>query len=123
MQTPRGFTLIELLVVMALIALLASIAYPRFFGGIDRAREAVLKQDLYLMREAIGHYYQDHFHYPESMEALVAERYLRRLPVDPVTERSDSWEPVAAEGGQPGIIDVRSGSDRRSSDGSLYSEW
>src|SRR4051812_6749650 len=91
----RGFTLLELLIAMALVAMLLSLAVPRYLGSVDKAREAVLKQDLAVMRDAIDKYFGDHGRYPNSLDDMVGARYLRQVPVDPVTGRADSWKLVA----------------------------
>ena len=120
----RGFTLIELLVVMAIIAVLLSLAVPRYFGCMDRSKEAVLKEDLFQLRDAIGKYYGDKGKYPESLEALATEKYLRKVPVDPITESATTWVVVAPEDPQKGAVyDVKSGAQGKASDGSVYSEW
>jgi general secretion pathway protein G len=123
MRTRGGFTLIELMVVLAIIALLLTIAVPRYFGSLEKSKEAVLKEDLYQIRDAIGKYYGDKARYPESLEALAIEKYLRAIPVDPLTESAATWVvvPPADPGG--GVSDVRSGAAGRSSDGSSYAEW
>ena len=118
-----GFTLIELMVVLAIIALLLTIAMPRYFGSLEKSKEAVLKEDLFQMRDAIGKYYGDKARYPETLEALAAEKYLRRIPVDPLTESAVTWVVVPATGIAAGVSDVRSGAQGRSSDGSSYAEW
>jgi general secretion pathway protein G len=119
-----GFTLIELLVVMAIIAVLLTLAVPRYFGSLDRSKEAVLREDLFQLRDAIGKYYGDKGKYPESLEALAAEKYLRKVPVDPITESATTWVVVAPEDPQKGgVYDVKSGAQGKSSDGSVYSEW
>lgn len=124
MRARSGFTLIELLVVMAIIAVLLTLAVPRYFGSLDRSKEAVLKEDLYQLRDAIGKYYGDKGRYPESLEALATERYLRKIPVDPVTESATSWVVVAPEDLQKGAVyDVKSGAQGKASDGSAYAEW
>lgn len=123
-MTRRGFTLIELLVVMAIIALLLAVALPRYFQHLESSRETILKQDLAVMRDAIDKYNGDTGRYPESLETLVEARYLRALPVDPITERADTWQPVAppdAESG--GVYDVRSGAPGTARDGTPYAEW
>ena len=125
---PRGFTLIELLLVLVLIALLASLAAPVVTGSLGRAKEAALKEDLYILRKAIDDYYADNGSYPAELEILLQKRYLRKIPVDPITERRDSWTLVRAEGSsrdtwESGIIDVRSGSDGTSTGGTPYKEW
>jgi general secretion pathway protein G len=120
----RGFTLIELLVVMAIIAVLLTLAVPRYFGSMDRSKEAVLKEDLFQLRDAIGKYYGDKGKYPESLETLATEKYLRTVPVDPITESATSWVVVAPEDPQKGAVyDVKSGAQGKASDGSVYSDW
>jgi general secretion pathway protein G len=122
---PRpGFTLIELLVVMAIIAVLLTLAVPRYFGSLDRSKEAVLKEDLFQLRDAIGKYYGDKGKYPESLEALATEKYLRKVPVDPITESATTWVVVAPEDPQKGAVyDVKSGAQGKASDGSVFAEW
>jgi general secretion pathway protein G len=123
-RSRRGFTLIELLVVMAIIAVLLTLAVPRYFGSMDRSKEAVLKEDLFQLRDAIGKYYGDKGKYPESLEALATEKYLRKVPVDPITESASTWVVVAPEDPQKGAVyDVKSGAQGKASDGSVYSEW
>jgi general secretion pathway protein G len=120
----RGFTLIELLVVFAVIATLLTLALPRYFGSLDKSKEAVLKENLYQMREAISRYYADKGKYPQSLEALVDEKYLRKLPLDPVTESAATWIMVQpADPEKSGIYDVRSGAPGRSLAGTEYAEW
>jgi general secretion pathway protein G len=123
-RSRTGFTLIELLVVMTIIAILLTLAVPRYFGSMDRSKEAVLKEDLYQLRDAIGKYYGDKGKYPESLDALAAEKYLRKVPVDPITESSTTWLTVPPEDPQKGsVFDVRSGAQGRAGDGSAYSDW
>ena len=117
----RGFTLIELLVVMAIIATLLSIVAPRYFTHLDRAREAALRETLVVVRDAIDKFHGDTGRYPESLEELVSRRYLRTLPIDPVSESSETWIllPPPAEPAEPtdpadtqaasGVWDIRSG--------------
>lgn len=120
----RGFTLIELLVVMALISLLLSIAVPRYFGHVDKAREAVLRQNLAQMRDAIDKHYSDLGQYPDTLAELVAKKYLRKVPVDPITDRADTWIAVPAEKVENGkLFDVRSGATGNARDGSDYGTW
>jgi general secretion pathway protein G len=124
MHSRKGFTLIELLVVMTIIALLLTIAVPRYFGSLDKSKEAVLKEDLYQLRDAIGKYYGDKGRYPETLDALAAEKYLRKVPVDPMTDSAASWVVVAPEDPQKGgVYDVKSGAQGKSNDGSAYAEW
>ena len=125
-RSSLGFTLIELIVVMAIVALLVSVAAPRYLHSIDRAREATLRTSLAVMREAIDRYAADRGRYPETLQALVDARYLRALPEDPMTGRRDAWvllapPPDAVLQGQ--VSDVRSGAAGRARDGALYAEW
>ena len=116
--------MIELLVVMAIIALLLSLAIPRYFGSLERSKEAVLREDLFQLRDAIGKYYGDKGKYPESLEALASEKYLRKVPVDPITESAATWVIVPPEDPQKGgVYDVKSGAQGKASDGSVYAEW
>lgn len=121
----RGFTLIELLVVIVIIATLLTIAAPRYFAHLDRAREATLRQTLAVMRDAIDKFHADTGSYPEGLDELVAKRYLRALPLDPVTESRDTWlalpPPTAAARGR--LYDVRSGAPGNAADGTPYEEW
>ena len=120
----RGFTLIELMVVMAIVATLLTLALPRYFGSLDKSKEAVLKENLYQMREAISRYYADKGKYPESLDALSAEKYLRKVPLDPITESAATWLLVQPEDPQKGgVYDVRSGAQGKSRDGSEFSQW
>jgi general secretion pathway protein G len=130
-----GFTLLELIIVIAIIGILATIAMPKLLHTPDRAKEAVLRTDLRTFRDVIDQYYADKGKYPETLEALVDDGYLRAIPVDPMTKSADSWvveyeEPkldaVAPESEgevQPGVMDVHSGSEQTGSDGRPYSEW
>jgi general secretion pathway protein G len=119
-----AFTLIELLVVMAALGLLLAIAAPRYVEHVDRARESVLRQNLVGMRDAIDKFYADRARYPADLQELVQQRYLRTLPIDPVTERTDSWVLVPPSG-QPGgaVADVRSGAQGFGRDGTNYAKW
>src|SRR5205823_14843099 len=118
------FTLIELLMVMAIIALLLTLAIPRYFGSLERSKEAVLREDLFQLRDAIGKYYGDKGKYPDSLDALASEKYLRKVPVDPITESAATWVVVSPEDPQKGgVVDVKSGAQGKASDGSVYSEW
>jgi general secretion pathway protein G len=120
----RGFTLIELLVVMSIIALLLTIAVPRYFRTMERSRETVLHQDLAVLREAIDKHFGDYGQYPDSLGALVERRYIRAVPVDPFTSSVVSWRPVVSEDpDHPGIRDVASGAEGTASDGTRYAEW
>lgn len=121
----RGFTLIELMVVMAVLATLLTIAIPRYMDGVTRSREAALKESLRTMRDAIDKHAADTGRYPESLDELVTKRYLRRTPVDPVTEDSTTWivipPPQDSLAGK--VADVRSGAPGQALDGTDYGEW
>lgn len=123
-----GWTLIELTIVISLISILAAIALVGYRNALTRAREAVLQEDLFRMREAIDQHYADRGEYPASLADLVAAGYLRAVPEDPFTRSSDSWQTEAAEfdAANPfaqGIYDVRSGSEGTALDGTPHSEW
>ncbi len=120
----RGFTLIELLVVMAIIAMLLTLAVPRYFGSVQRSKEAVLKQDLAQIRETLDKYYGDVGKYPETLDDLVTRKYLRSIPRDPITESNLTWETIPPEDPDKGAVyDVHSGAEGGGADGSLYKEW
>jgi general secretion pathway protein G len=119
-----GFTLIELLVVMAALGVLLAIAAPRYVEHVDRAREVTLKQNLASLRDAIDKFYADRARYPTDLRELVQQRYLRQVPLDPVTDRSDSWIVVPPTGQNGGAVaDVRSGALGTAHDGSTYAKW
>ena len=124
-----GFTLIELMVVMSLIVLLASIGLAVYANSVIRAKESVLKEDLFRMRDAIDQYYADKGKYPGSLQDLVSDKYLRALPADPFTNSADTWREIPSEPdptnptAQPGVYDVRSGSEQKALDGTNYADW
>ena len=123
-QPAAGFTLIELLVVMAIIATLLTLALPRYFGSVDRSKEAVLKQDLAVMRDTIDKYYADTGRYPDSLDDLVSKKYLRNIPVDPLTESAGTWAVLAPPDPKKGLVyDVKSGAPGTASDGTSYGDW
>lgn len=120
----RGFTLVEVLVVLAIVALLASLAVPRFFGGLQRAREAALVENLRVMRVAIDRFEADRGRLPESLDELVRARYLTKVPMDPVTESDRTWVlKPSPESGRPGVVDVMSGARGVADDGRAYSAF
>ena len=125
-RRPRGFTLIELIVVMAIVALLASIAAPRYFNSLQKARETALHTSLNVMRDAIDQYAADKGRYPESLEELATARYIREIPEDAITGSRDGWVTLTppTDAQLPGQVwDVRSGAAGRAGDGSLYADW
>jgi general secretion pathway protein G len=120
----RGFTLIELLVVMAIIAVLLTLAVPRYFGRVDAANEAVLRDDLHQMRDALDKYYGDNNRYPDKLQDLVTRSYLRRIPPDPITGSDKTW--IAVPPKDPalgGVADVHSGAQGNGRDGTPYKTW
>ncbi|MBQ0935104.1 type II secretion system protein [Ideonella paludis] len=125
MRKATGFTLIELLVVMAVLALLTTLAVPRYVEHVDRARERVLKQNLITLRETIDKFYADRARYPANLQELVTQRYLREVPTDPVTERFDTWQQLPPPGQSAGqaVFDVRSGAPGAGRDGVPYAQW
>jgi general secretion pathway protein G len=119
-----GFTLIELLVVLVIVATLLTLAVPRYFGSIDKSKETVLKENLNQLRDAISRYQADKGRYPESLDTLASERYLRKVPLDPVTDSSTTWVIVSPPDPQKsGIYDVKSGAQGKALDGTEYAQW
>ena len=124
-----GFTLMELLVVVSLIIILSTMGMTQYRASVIHGREAVLKEDLFHLRDAIDQYYADKGQYPESLSALVSEGYMRRVPEDPMTKSADTWQAVPAEPDlnnptfEPGVYDVKSGSDGTALDGTKYADW
>jgi len=120
----KGFTLVELLVVLAILMLLTTIAVPRYFSGVDRAKEAALKQDLSAVRESLDKFYGDQSRYPNSLDELVERKYLRAVPIDPLTDSASTWVITPPSGNLPGAVyDLHSGSPASASDGSAYADW
>jgi len=130
-QKRKGFTLIELIIVFTLIGILVGLGLPQYRNALKRAREAVLKEDLYQMRELLNQYYTDQWKYPSSLQVLVDEKYLMKIPIDPITKSSETWVEVydtlteddLITGVEPGVIDVLSGSDEKALDGTPYNTW
>ncbi len=128
-RNARGFTLIELMVVMTIIVTLATIGMVQYRQSVQFARESVLRDDLFKMRDAIDQYYADKNQYPPTLDDLVSSGYLRAMPKDPVTNSTSTWQTVQAEPDpnnpsvQPGVYDVKSGSELSGLDGSRYADW
>lgn len=119
-----GFTLIELLVVMAIIATLLSLTMPRYFHSVDKSKEAALQADLNGLRDAIDKYYSDTGKYPDTLDDLVAKKYVRSIPPDPITESNLTWLVVAPEDPVLGKVgDIKSGAPGNAMDGRPYGEW
>jgi general secretion pathway protein G len=129
MKSMRGFTLIEVLIVVTLVIVLASVGMPVYQNSIRRSREAVLKEDLFRMRDAIDQYYADKNKYPQALQDLVTDGYLREVPKDPITNSADTWTIVPAEPdpanpvAEPGVYNIKSGSEDMALDGSKYADW
>jgi general secretion pathway protein G len=128
-RSEAGFTLVELLIVLALITILATMGVVQYRNSVRHTQESVLRTDLFRMRDAIDQYYADKNKYPASLETLVTDGYMRRIPEDPVTKSADTWQTVPAEPdpsnptAEPGIYDVKSGAQGSALDGSNYSDW
>lgn len=130
-KSGRGFTLIEIIIVFALIGILVGLALPRYQHSRRRAQEAVLKEDLFVMRKLINEYYTDKGKYPASLRTLVEENYLRTLPIDPMTGSAETWQEIKDQpsyeemvpGVEFGVVDVRSGSQAKALDGTIYDTW
>ena len=125
----RGFTLIELMVVMAIVSVLLAIALPIYSKSITRAKESVLRNNLFTLRSMIDEYTVDKQKAPETLQDLVSEGYLRQIPQDPMTSSDQTWRiimedtPIGGANSAPGIFDVRSGSDKTALDGTAYADW
>ena len=129
LRRESGFTLIELLIVIALITILASMGVVQYRNSIQRTKESVLKTDLFRMRDAIDQYYADKGKYPSSLDTLVSDGYMRKIPEDPITQSADTWQTEPAEpdpsnpSSEPGIYNVKSGATGTALDGSSYADW
>lgn len=120
----RGFTLIEMLVVLSIVALLLTLATPRYFGSLEKSREVALRENLRVMRVTIDKFYGDKGRYPEALQELVEAGYLREVPMDPVTESASSWVAVPPkQSDQQGVADVRSGASGQSRDGTAFASF
>jgi general secretion pathway protein G len=129
MRNSRGFTIIELLIVMSIIVVLASMSLVQYRNSVRRSEEAVLKENLFRMRDAMDQFYADKNKWPTDLGELVSEGYIREVPTDPITKSKDTWrtKPAEPDGNNPastgGIENVFSGSEESALDGSQYSEW
>lgn len=123
-MTRKGFTLIELLVVLAIVALLLTLAVPRYFPTIDSAKETILRENLRNTRDVIDQFYTDRGRYPDSLDQLVEKHYLRALPVDPITESSETWVLVPPDDATKGsVYNIKSGAPGMDKHGKPYAEW
>ena len=124
-----GFTLVEILIVITLIFVLAGMALVQYTNSVTSAKEAVLKENLFRLRDAIDQYYADKNKYPASLDDLVTEKYIRLVPPDPMTNSTDTWQTVMSEpdplnpSAQPGVYDVKSGAEGTALNGTKYSDW
>ncbi len=119
-----GFTLIELLVVMTIIGMLLTLAVPRYFHSVDKSKETVLRENLAIMRDSLDKYYGDLGRYPDSLEDLVTKKYLRAIPIDPITQSAATWQIIAPEGLNKGAVyDIKSGATEKALDGTAYADW
>jgi len=120
----NGFTLVELLVVLSILALLLTLAVPKYFTSIEKAKDAALKQDLNTLRESLDKYYADNGQYPKTLDDLVEHKYIRKLPIDPITEKTTTWIFTPPEPPLEGdIYDIHSGSKGVAKDGTRYEDW
>ena len=129
MRRQQGFTLIELMIVMVIITILAGIGLAVYGNSVQSAKEATLRENLFRMREAIDQYHADKNRYPAALDALVEDKYIRQVPVDPFTRSADTWQTTMADpepgnpSAEPGIYNVKSGAEGTGLDGTPYSEW
>jgi len=125
-SAPRGFTLIELLIVITIIGILVTLAQPSYQRAVTSAKEAALKENLFILRDVLDQYFADNSKYPASLQDLAEKGYIRRVPRDPVTGSAETWVGVPAtdeQGQQQGIFDVKSGSEAIALDGTRYADW
>jgi general secretion pathway protein G len=120
----EGFTLIELLVVLAIISTLLTLAVPRYFSSVQRSKEVVMKENLWIMRDALDKYFSDVGRYPDQLQDLATKKYLRAIPIDPLTETATTWRVIPPDDPEKGgVYDVKSGAEGTPTGGGAYSEW
>ena len=129
LSSRRGFTLIEMLIVMAIVSLLLTIALPNYFASVDKSKDVVLRENLRVLRVSLDKFFADTGHYPQSLNELVEQRYLRTVPIDPITESSQTWITIEAKNREgremtiPGIADVKSGAQGVARNGHSYASF
>jgi general secretion pathway protein G len=120
----RGFSMIELMIALAILATILSIAVPRYFGNLESSKEGVLREDLYVMRDAIDKFYSDNGKYPDTLEDLVTKRYIRAIPIDPYTNSTHSWVVQApADAATGAVMDVHTSAPNKAHDGTWFRDW
>jgi len=120
----EGFTLIELLVVLAIISTLLTLAVPRYFSSVQRSKEVVMKENLWVMRDALDKYFSDVGRYPDQLQDLAIKKYLRAIPIDPITETTTTWRVIPPDDPEKGgVYDVKSGAEGTATGGGSYSDW
>lgn len=120
----EGFTLIELLVVLAIISTLLTLAVPRYFSSVQRSKEVVMRENLWIMRDALDKYFSDVGRYPDQLQDLATKKYLRAVPIDPLTETSTTWRVIPPDDPEKGgVYDVKSGAEGTATGGEAYSDW
>ena len=123
-QDARGFTLIELLVVLAIVSTLLTLAVPRYFSSLQKSKEVVMRENLWIMRDALDKYFGDVGRYPDQLQDLATKKYLRAVPIDPLTETSTTWRVIPPDDPEKGgVYDVKSGAEGTATGGMAYSEW
>ncbi len=124
LRAAQGYTLLELLVVMAIIAMLLSIAAPRYFNSVDKSKEAVLRENLSMTRHALDRFFGDNGKYPDTLDDLVTKKYLRSLPMDPITGNNNTWTIIPPEAADKGsVYDIKSSASGNGSDGTAFKDW
>ncbi|MEI8014164.1 MAG: prepilin-type N-terminal cleavage/methylation domain-containing protein [Nitrospira sp.] len=123
-QDARGFTLIELLVVLAIVSTLLTLAVPRYFSSLQKSKEVVMRENLWIMRDALDKYFGDVGRYPDQLQDLATKKYLRAVPIDPLTETSTTWRVIPPDDPEKGgVYDVKSGAEGTATGGEAYSDW